>query len=554
MADTSSERITFTCECGAKLGLRAVFAGHKAKCPKCSRSFVVPSPGNAPEAPRPAYSSPEPSTQPAKTPAASKETMIATCPCGKRMRVPASAVGRKARCPACAGVFIVGQTSQAAQPARPKPVSRPAAPPPPPKPAEPEEQQDDGTYGWSESTDSLLSEAEAQGTAGAGPSYKLCPHCGTTMQADARLCVACGFDTMTGRRMQDTTVSGGGGGLSAVGGALGSAVRSSGAILLGTFLSFLGAMVGAAIWAGIAYAIKLEIGYVAWAVGGLAGGGMYLGYRNQSTLAGLIASFMAVLGIVVGKIAVFVIVVLAMLASLSSAMSNMPTDTDDPELQVSSRGNDTENRYDLAEHHADLKGNRQGLSYDDPKREAILVEEKTRFNSMPAAQIEKEMDAMEKWEKGDKWKDPAYVRDFLIYTYIDQALEAEAKKKGSNTAAKTDPDADEDSDSDSFEFQIRPTVTPAQWQQHYKAAVKRVDAIPADKRFAEVKRIEAEKEKEAEKAMAEMEEALGDAAAEAAKSVAGIFFSTMFGFVDILFILLAISTAYYLASGLSFGD
>ncbi len=554
MADTHAERITVTCECGAKLGLRAVFAGHKAKCPKCSRSFVVPSVGKAPEAAGPAYPSPEPCSQPAKTAASTAEVMTTTCPCGKRMRVPASALGRKARCPACAGVFVVGKASEAVQPARPKPAPQPVAPPPPPEPPEQEEQPDDGTYGWSESsTDSLLSEAEAQQAAGVGPSYKLCPHCGTTMQADARLCVACGFDTKTGRRMQDTTVSGGGG-LSAVGGALGSAVKSGGAILLGTFLSFLGAMLGAAIWAGIAYTTRFELSLIAWAVGGLAGGGMYLGYRNQSTFAGLIASFMAVLGIVVGKIAVFVLVILTMLASLASATNNAPVNTGGLEIQAPTRGSDTENRYDLAQHHARLKADRQGLSPDDEKRETILVEEKTRFNSMPTAQIQTEMEAMQKWEAGAKWQDPAYVRDFLIHTYIDEALEAEARRKGSNTAAKADPDADEDSDSDSFEFQIRPSVTPAQWQQHYRAAVKRVDAIPADKRLAEVKKIEAEQEKEAEQAMAEMQDALGDAAAEAAKSVASIFFSTMFDFLDILFILLAISTAYYLASGLSFGD
>jgi hypothetical protein len=551
MAETHSERITVTCECGAKLGLRAVFAGHKAKCPKCSRSFVVPAPGQAPTAATPTYPSPEPAPQPAKTAASTAEVIIATCPCGKRMRVPASAVGRKARCPACAGVFIVGTASEPVQPVRPRPATRPVAPPPPPPPPEQEEQPDDGTYGWSESTDSLLSEAEAQPAAAAGPSIKLCPHCGTTMQADARLCVACGFDTKTGRRMQDTSVSGGSGKLSAVGGVLGSAVRSGGAILLGTFLSFLGAMLGAALWAGIAYAIKLELGYVAWAVGGLAGGGMYLGFRNQSTIAGLIASFMAVLGIVVGKIAVFVIVILSMVASMSSELDKMPSG--DAETEITGRASLEAHRSSLADHHATLKGNHQGLSYDDPKRQTILNEERTRFNSMTQAQVQKAAEDLKKWEDGGKWKDSAYVRDFIIYTYIDEALEAEAKKTSKKTAAKAESDEDSDSDSDSSEIMIRPSVTPAKWQELYRAAVKRADAIPADKRLAEVKRIETEQEKQAEKAAAEMEAAMGDVAAEAAKGIASFFFSEMFGFVDILFILLAISTAYYLASGLSFG-
>jgi len=541
MADTRSERITVACECGAKLGLRASFAGHKAKCPKCGRSFVVPSADGPAEAPAPAYSSPEKPTEESRPATASQGTVKVGCPsCGKHIRVPANATGRKARCPACEGVFVIGQIP--ASPAvaiQPKPVSQPAArsapkPAPASQPPLPEadQEQDDGTYGWSDGGGSLLAEAEQQPAADAGTAYKLCPNCGQTMPAEARLCVACGFDTKTGRRMQDTAVSGGGGGaLSAVGGVLGSAVRSSGALLLGTLLSFLGAMLGAAIWAGIAYAVHLEIGWIAWAIGGLAGGGMYLGYRNQSTLAGLIASFMAVLGIVVGKIGVFVIVVLSMLATMATTTDNAAPGG----AAIKSRDNESNmmERYALASHHAELKANRQGLSYDDPKRNAIYTQEEQRFKAMPPDQIKKAADEMEKWEQGGKWKDAAYVRDFLIYSYIDKALEAEADKKGVETDERE--------------------VTPVQWQQHHRDAVKRADGIAADQRLAEAKRIEAEQKAAMDKATAEMEEEVGDAAGQAAVGLLGLFFSALFGWMDILFLILAVATAYHLASGLSFG-
>lgn len=505
MADTQSDRITVACECGAKLGLRASFAGHKAKCPKCGRSFVVPSPDGAGESSAPAYPSPEKPRHESRPAAATQDTMKVSCPCGKHIRVPANATGRKARCPACGGIFVIGQTpaspTVAAQPEPAvKPAPKPASTPPPPR-LEEHREEDDGTYGWADGGGSLLAEAEQQPAAAAGATYKLCPNCGQTMTAEARLCVACGFDTKTGRRMQDTAVSGGGGGLSAVGGVLGSAVRSGGAILLGTVLSFLGAMLGAAIWAGIAYAMHLEIGWIAVAIGGLAGSGMYLGYRNQSTLAGLIASFMAVLGIVVGKIGVFVLVVLSALASMTAEMDKAASSSS--AVVTAADQSNAMDRFALTTHHAELKANHQGLSHDDPKRSTIYEQEEQRFKTMPPDQVKKAAEEMEKWNEGGKWKDAAFVRDFLIYAYIDEAVEAEANQDG----------GDED----------ETRITPAKWEQLHKSAVKRADAIPADQRVAEAKRVESDREKAAEKALAEIEEGLGDAAAEAATGLLGLF-------------------------------
>lgn len=529
MSDTQTDRVTVTCECGARLGLRTSFAGHKAKCPKCGRSFIVPSPDQATPPAKPAYPSPQPPAPTTQSTAVPMGTMSTTCACGKRMRVPASSVGRKARCPACGGVFIISQLS-VAEPVRPAPPPRKAAAPPPsepaPEPTAQDEEQDDGTYGWSEESGSLLSEAESQPALSAPLTHKLCPQCGVTMSTDARLCVACGFDTRTGRRAQDTAVATGGG-LSAVGGMLGSAVKSGGAILLGTLLSFLGAMLGAAIWAGIAYATNLEIGYVAWAIGGLAGGGMYLGFRNQSTIAGLIASFMALLGIVVGKIGYVVLVLLPLVTALAGAANN--ANSDDPGNGAGA-GSDTALVYQLSHHHAELKGNHQGLSRDDLKREAIFRQEEERFRKMSPEQLKKAGEDLKKWNEGGKWKDSAYVRDFLIYSYIDEALQAEADRQ------EVDPDELE--------------IAPAQWQQYYKAAAKRADAVPAGERVAEAKRIEAEHEK----ALAELDDDPGEGSAGAvATGFLALFFRSMFGLMDVIFIILAVATAYHLASGLSFG-
>lgn len=520
MADTQTGRITVKCECGAKLGLLASFVGQKAKCPKCQRSFVVPAPSHPVESSAPAYPSP-PTPDPEPTEAA-EELMKVSCPCGKRIRVPANATGRKARCPVCHNVFVVGQT-----PASPTEAirSHPHVQPATPEPEEYEEQ--DEAAGWSESEQSLLSEAEQQAGAAGGVSCKLCPNCGQTMPLEARLCVACGFDTKSGRRLQEATVSGtGSGGLTAVGGVLGSVVRSGGAILLGTLLSLIGAMLGAALWAVIAISIHLELGYIAWAIGGLAGGGMYLGFRNQNTLAGLIASAMAILGIVTAKVAIFVYLIAAAFSTMADNLPTTPSGDEQSQETVATERSDDLDRHVLAVHHADLLANRQGLSYDDPKREAIHKEQQKKFQAMSSEQVAKASADLEAWNQGRKWEDSSYVRDFLIYYYIDEAIAAESESEDSET---------EDLG-----------TTPAQWKKHYQTAVKRVDGIPADERLVEAKQIE-------EKEQAGNEELASALVAEAARSMASIFFQEMFGLFDIIFVLLAVGTAYHLASGLSFG-
>ena len=73
------------------------------------------------------------------------------------------------------------------------------------------------------------------------------------------------------------------------------------AIALPLALAAGGALLGALLWAGIAYATGMEIGYVAWAIGGLVGGGMVLGGGRGVGHAG-IAAALALVGIFGGKL------------------------------------------------------------------------------------------------------------------------------------------------------------------------------------------------------------------------------------------------------------
>lgn len=62
-----------------------------------------------------------------------------------------------------------------------------------------------------------------------------------------------------------------------------------------------GALIGALLWAGIAYATGMEIGYVAWILGGLVGGGCVLGGGRGPALAA-VAAVLAFGGMVGGRV------------------------------------------------------------------------------------------------------------------------------------------------------------------------------------------------------------------------------------------------------------
>jgi phosphate/sulfate permease len=63
-----------------------------------------------------------------------------------------------------------------------------------------------------------------------------------------------------------------------------------------------GAVVGAALWALIAVATNYEVGYVAWAVGGLVGGATAMA-GGRGTTSGMVCAGLAVAAILAGKVA-----------------------------------------------------------------------------------------------------------------------------------------------------------------------------------------------------------------------------------------------------------
>jgi hypothetical protein len=478
-------------------------------------------------------------------------------------------------------------------------VSQPPPPAPPrePEPSHPElELADDaeesapfkggsGIYGLASEAESLTTESMQQSEV----SQRMCPHCGEGMPVTARLCTSCGYDIQTGRVPERTSVKMGGAlgnVLGAAGSALGGMALGAGRFLLGTCLSAVGAMIGAAIWAGIGIATGFEIGYVAWAVGGLAGLGMYLGYREQNFKAGLVAAGMAVGGILAAKVLIFVF----LFASLASALVTGQTDSVElqrtliqgevaeqclkeknltletaSEKQREAAWKEAERRVknmsdaqvrqewekfkksgeerlaqaarsELARFHAEKQANHQGLAFNDEKRRSILREQQRRFESMSKEQVDKAAAERATWEESGKWQDKDYVRDCLIYAYVDEAVSKDADSQNKRADAFKD------------------AMTPQEWKKYYTAAASRVDAMSADDRLAEAKNIEEEGEEDTgesaaagggHKASGDSEDAGGGGSG----GISGFFGSGLFGGMDILFFLLAVATAFRIASG-----
>jgi hypothetical protein len=119
----------------------------------------------------------------------------------------------------------------------------------------------------------------------------------------------CGFDTTTGKAPVPA------GAAAEPEPVAESALSGSLLLLRGTAVSALGAILGAVVWAIVAVMTGLEIGWIAIGVGAAAGGGMAAGYddKRDGTIPGIIAAFMALGGIVMGKVFIVIWVLIPLM-------------------------------------------------------------------------------------------------------------------------------------------------------------------------------------------------------------------------------------------------
>lgn len=203
------------------------------------------------------------------------------CKCGGRFRVPATARGKRIKCPKCANPLAI-------------PAAAPAAPPPPP--------QDLGLL-------DALAGHEAASSAAAPAMSAACPNCTAPVQPSAVLCVGCGYNLQTGQLMgavapaalpygtPQTTKSVG----KASSGAAAAAAKGAGRLAISIALCAAGAFVGGLIWYGIAIATNYEIGLIASVAGILSGIGMKMGMQRDSAIGGVVAVVFTIAAIIGAK-------------------------------------------------------------------------------------------------------------------------------------------------------------------------------------------------------------------------------------------------------------
>src|SRR5687768_8188919 len=92
------------------------------------------------------------------------------CSCGKKLKAPASAVGKKAKCPKCGNVLTV------------------APPPPPPE----EDNSLDALYDLAQESEQHAAQQQMN---------PRCPSCMREMTPGAVVCTNCGYDTRKGKTL-----------------------------------------------------------------------------------------------------------------------------------------------------------------------------------------------------------------------------------------------------------------------------------------------------------------------------------------------------------------
>ncbi len=251
---------------------------------------------------------------------ATTSTISVMCSCGKKLKAPASAVGRKAKCPNCGNVMTV------------------TAPPP------------SSSVGVEEN-DPLYDLADAARAAPAPPpvpQQAVCPSCHSAMTAGAILCTSCGYDTRSGQKLSTTLAVASAGTPPAsmpLPGRMPFAPKQPAAVddgtraayIRGTIISGIAALIGAFIWFGVAKATEREIGWIAWGVGVMAGFGMMVGANGNSVTAGGIAAAMSVGGILLGKFMVFTFVVMPLFGQMLDQTLGGISDADKLEVWVTNQ-------------------------------------------------------------------------------------------------------------------------------------------------------------------------------------------------------------------------
>lgn len=258
-----------------------------------------------------------------------------TCNCGKSFKAPATAVGKRARCPACSAMMTItadapmrsSRVAASAAPSAARRASTAAAQSRPP--ARPQLQPAIPTAPPADPFDALDELARQEEAAVPIQDIARCNQCASPMASGAVLCTNCGYDTRTGKKLAVATAANPAKPAASAaksGKAKGAVDRMApqGSFVMGLVFSLIFAAAASIVWIALAYSTGFTIGYVAILIGGAAGVGMQLGHKGYSRLGGVTAAALTLVAILLAKVIVLEMVLARMhpprtIETLSSA-------------------------------------------------------------------------------------------------------------------------------------------------------------------------------------------------------------------------------------------
>ena len=231
------------------------------------------------------------------------------CPdCHRHYRVKDELAGKGAKCGKCGRRMQIPAATSASSSSKAAPTAKPAGSSQPVKQAPQAVAAASKAPSASSWLDEELEGPQPAVMAAPKATAQSCPSCGASLSANAVLCVSCGYDFRTQVKHETRHAIDTGDKPSEASTKPRGKLAGAASLLRGTVFSFMGAMLGAVIWAGLVYLTEFEIGWFAWGLGGLAGLGMALGHDDDDgTFAGIIAAFMSLFGVVSAKILIVVI-------------------------------------------------------------------------------------------------------------------------------------------------------------------------------------------------------------------------------------------------------
>lgn len=176
---------------------------------------------------------------------------------------------------------------------------------------------------------------------------------------------------------------------------------------VGLLGSFVGALIGATVWAVVAIVTNYQLGIIAWGLGALAGYGMVRGHREARVGAGIVAALVAVLGIVAARAMIIGYMARGELEPIRTrlAILSLPTEKLDRVAR-------------LAYTDANERTKRAGRCPFDGPYWDDFHEAAARYAALPDAELAAAFEKHREWSRVGRFDDVEWIRESLPYSLL----------------------------------------------------------------------------------------------------------------------------------------